>query len=123
MPGVLKKLLEHVGQASATPFRVRFPSGGEYRNTDAAPAFTLTFNSRRAQSRVAMYGHVGLLEAYFDGEIDIEGSLARALAVGMEGGMDHPTWLVRLRNRWHEFKHANASRQQAQRNAEYHYAL
>src|SRR5918999_474058 len=124
MPGVLKQLIEHVGQASATPFRVRFPSGAEYRNIDAAPAFTLTFNSRRAESRVAMYGHVGLLEAYFDGEIDIEGSLAKALAAGMEGGIDRRgtpfTW---IRNRWHELTHSNAVRSQARRNANFHYSL
>ncbi len=64
-----------------------------------------------------------MLEAYFDGELDIEGSLPKALAVGMEGGADQPTWLVRLRNRWHEMVHANANRARAKRNAEFHYSL
>jgi cyclopropane-fatty-acyl-phospholipid synthase len=115
--------MERVGSRSATPFAVRFPDGAEYRNIEGPPAFTLIFRNRRALRRAALYGHVGVLEAYFDGVLDIEGSLPEALAVGMEAGIDQPTWLVRLRNRWHEFRHANASRRQANQNAEFHYAL
>jgi cyclopropane-fatty-acyl-phospholipid synthase len=102
---------------------VCFPDGTEYRNADSALAFTLSVRNERALRRAALYGHVGVLEAYFDGELDIEGSLPKALAVGMQGGADQPTWLVRLRNRWHEFMHANASRKRANRNAEFHYSL
>jgi cyclopropane-fatty-acyl-phospholipid synthase len=116
-------LIAEIGRRARTPFCVRFPDGGVYRNADAAPAFTLWFRSERALRRAALYGHVGVLEAYFDGELDIEGSLPKALAVGMEGGADQPTWLVRLRNRWHELVHANANRSRAKRNAEFHYAL
>jgi len=116
-------LIEGVGARTATPFRVRFPDGAEYRNADGPPAFTLSFGNERALRRAALYGHVGVFEAYFDGELDIEGSLPKALAVGMEGGVDRPTWLVRLRNRWHELFHANASRGRANQNAEFHYAL
>jgi len=115
--------MERVGRRTATPFRVCFPDGTEYRNADSAPAFTLSVRNERALRRAALYGHVGVLEAYFDGELDIEGSLPKALAVGMQGGADQPTWLVRLRNRWHEFMHANASRKRANRNAEFHYSL
>jgi cyclopropane-fatty-acyl-phospholipid synthase len=123
MPAGFRSLMERVGSRTATPFRVRFPDTTEYRNLDGPPAFTLIFRSERALRRAGLYGHVGVLEAYFDGEVDIEGSLPKALAVGMEAGMDQPTWLVRLRNRWHEFRHANASRRQAKVNAEFHYAL
>src|SRR5215210_4743285 len=106
MPGALRSLIERAGRRTATPFRVRFPSGVEYRNLEAVPVFTITFKTERAQRRTALYGHVGMLEAYFDGDIDIEGSLAKALAAGMEAGIDQPTLLVRIRNRWHEFMHA-----------------
>jgi len=123
MPGALEALLDRVGQATDTPFRVRFVSGREYRNSDELPVFTLIFNSVRAERRAALYGHVGMLEAYFDGEIDIDGSLQKALAAGMEGGIDRAKLPVKLLNRWHEFLHNNASRSQAQKNAEFHYAL
>jgi cyclopropane-fatty-acyl-phospholipid synthase len=116
-------LIERVGARTPIPFRVRFPGGDEYRNSESPPAFTLFFKTERSMRRAALHGHVGVLEAYFDGEVDIEGSLPKALAVGMEGGVDRPTWLVRLRNRWHEFMHANANRGRANRNAEFHYSL
>ena len=35
--------------------------------------------------------------------LDLEGSLPKALAAGMPGGIDEPTTLVRRLNRWHEF--------------------
>jgi cyclopropane-fatty-acyl-phospholipid synthase len=123
MPGALESLLEHIGHQTSTSFRARFVNGAEYRNANEPPAFTLIFKSPRAQKRAVTWGHLGLLEAYFDGELDIEGDLPKALAVGLESGIDRPNPLVRLRNRWHEFKHANASREQAKRNAEFHYAL
>jgi SAM-dependent methyltransferase len=123
MLGALRALLDRAGKATSIPFRVRFAAGGEYCNSEQPPAFTLIFNTARAERRAALFGHFGILEAYFDGEADIEGSLAKALAAGMEGGADQPTVPVKLLNRWHELLHRNASRTQAQKNAEFHYAL
>src|ERR1051325_5424810 len=117
MPGALESLLHEAGRRSSIPFRVRFASGEEYLNADTPPAFPLIFNTARAERRAALFGHVGILESYFDGEVDIDGSLPKALAAGMEGGADQPPLLVRLRNRWHEFRHTNASRSQAKKNA------
>ena len=56
MPGALKTLMERAGRLTATPLRVRFPSGHEYRNSEAAPAFTLTFKNERAKRRTVLYG-------------------------------------------------------------------
>ena len=123
MPGALEALLSRTGQRTGIPFCVRFVSGREYRNAEAPPAFTLVFRTAAAERRAVLAGHVGLLEAYFDSEIDIEGSLQKALAAGMEGGIDQPNLLVRLKNRWHELLHANANRVRAKANAEFHYAL
>src|SRR5205809_1219567 len=49
--------------------------------------------------------------------------LAKAMAAGMEGGMDRPKPLVRVRNWWHEPRFSNASWRQARTNADFHYAL
>ena len=82
------------------------------------------FRDPGAYWRMFAYGHVGVLEAYFDGQLDIEGSLAKTLAAGMEGGMDQRGGpLIWLRNRWHELTHSNSARSQARANAEAHYAL
>jgi len=113
-----------VGERTAIPFGVRFPGGTETRTRNAAPAFTLVFRDPRAYWRMAAFGYVGLLEAYFAGQVDIEGSLAKALAAGMEGRIDsRGTPLTWIRNRWHELMHPNAGRSQARRNANFHYAL
>ena len=116
--------LRQVEQRSGIPFAVRFAGGGGVLNAaNGNPAFTLVFRNARAYWRIALFGHVGLLESYFDGDLDIEGSLPRTMAAGMQGGMDSPTPAVRWLNRWHEFLYTNSNRGQARRNAEFHYAL
>ena len=120
----VEKTLRAVGERTPIPFAVRFPDGAELRTRDAAPEFTLVFRDPGAYWRMFAYGHVGVLEAYFDGQLDIEGSLAKTLAAGMEGGMDQRGGpLIWLRNRWHELTHSNSARTQARANAEAHYAL
>lgn len=116
-------MLAKAGSRTAVAFAVRFAGGGEYRSRDGEPAFTVVFNRPRAYLRIAALGHIGLLESYFDGDLDIEGSIAKAMAVGMEGGMARPKFLVAVRNRWHELRQSNASWARARTNAEFHYAL
>lgn len=123
MRAYVETALREVEQRSGIPFAVRFPGGGEVHRGGQDPAFTVVFRKPRAYWRIAALGHVGLLESYFDGDLDIEGSLPKALAAGMRGGMDEPNVLVRWLNRWHEFVYANSSRRRANRNAEFHYAL
>src|SRR5881396_1482581 len=120
---LIETALRQVGERASIPFAVRFAEGGEHRTSDQPPAFTLVFRDARAYWRIAAFGHIGLLEAYFDGELDIEGNLAKAMAAGMEGGMDRPKPLVRVRNWWHELRFSNASWRQARTNADFHYAL
>lgn len=123
MRAYVETALREVEQRSGIPFAVRFPGGGEVLRGGQNPAFTVVFRKPRAYWRIAALGHVGLLESYFDGDLDIEGSLPKALAAGMRGGMDEPNVLVRWLNRWHEFVYANSSRRRANKNAEFHYAL
>jgi cyclopropane-fatty-acyl-phospholipid synthase len=124
MRAFVDKALGRIGGGSSIPFAVRFTDGTEYRSGDAAPAFTLIFRERRAYWRIAAYGHVGLLEAYFAGEVDVHGSLAKALAAGIEARADWGTTpFTWMRNRWHELTHSNSARSQARENANFHYAL
>ncbi len=124
MRAYVETALRQVEQRSGIPFAVRFAGGGGVLNAaNGNPAFTLVFRNPRAYWRIAAFGHVGLLESYFDGDLDVEGSLARAMAAGLQGGMDEPNLLLRWLNRWHEFLYTNSNRGQAKRNAEFHYAL
>lgn len=85
--------------------------------------FGLVFHNRRAKLRVALFGHIGMLESYFDGDLDVEGDLGHAFALAFEARADHANALVRLRNRWHEWRFSNATPEQARRNARFHYGL
>ncbi len=88
------------------------------------PGFRIVFhNRRRAALRIALFGHIGLLESWFDGDLDFEGDLAQAFAAAMAAGFDRASPLVRLRNRWHEWRFANRNAAQAKANARFHYAL
>ena len=120
---LVDSVLRKTGARASVPFAVRFAGGGEYRNRDEPPAFTLVFNRAAAYARIAALGHIGLLESYFDGDLDIEGDLAAAMAAGLEGGIAGANPLVGLRNRWHELRFSNRDWAQAKRNAESHYAL
>ena len=74
------------------------------------PEFRLVFhNPRRVALRAALFGHIGLLESWFDGDVDLEGDLKSAFAVGYASELHgRPRLLVSLRNRWHEWRFSNA---------------
>jgi cyclopropane-fatty-acyl-phospholipid synthase len=120
---LIQSALRRTGERTHISFAVRFPGGGEYRNRAEAPAFTLVFRRASAFARIAAFNHIGLLESYFDGDLDIEGSLGQAMAAGLEGGMARFNPLTALRNRWHELRFSNQDWAQAKKNAEFHYAL
>jgi cyclopropane-fatty-acyl-phospholipid synthase len=123
MRALLKTMLERAGEATEIPFVVRFADDTEYRNHPGNPEFALIFRGARAEWRTATFGHIGLIDSYIDGDVDVEGSLPRAFAVGMAARLDTPNPLVGISNRWHEFRNSNASWEQAKRNARFHYGL
>ncbi len=123
MKSIVEAALRGVGERCGISFAARFAGGGEYRNSELPPEFTLVFHRPRAYWRIAAFGHIGLLEGYFNGDLDIEGSIARCMAAGLQGGMDKPTLLVAVRNWWHELRYSNSAWAQAKSNAEFHYAL
>jgi cyclopropane-fatty-acyl-phospholipid synthase len=125
MKALIESRFRAIGARAATPFRVVFADGSEFRSGEPSGplAFTLRFNSAAAQWRTVAYGHIGLLDGYFDGAIDIEGDLARMFALGLDAGYSRPPPLVRMRNRWHEFTKSNATIARAKANARFHYGL
>lgn len=124
MSALLGKRFEALGPRTGVAFRVEFADGSAHQNREGLPQFTICFRTRRAQWQTVLLGHVGLLEAYFDGSADIEGDLAQMFRAGMDTGFDRQTnLLVRLRNRWHEARHSNRSLARAKTNAVFHYAL
>lgn len=116
-------LAARVGGTSV-PFRIVFSDGTDFHAGDGAPAFTITFRTRRGEIALARYGHVGLLESYFDGEVDVDGNFALAFRAAFDAGFDEATNpLVSVRNRWHELNYSNRSIDQAKANARAHYGF
>jgi len=121
--GAVRKLLDAMTQGSSIPCRVVFSNGAEYRSGDA-PRFTIVFRRRRGELRLLRYGHVGILEAYFDGDVDVEGEFPLAFRIAMDRKLaENPNRLVRWRNRLHEARFSNKSIAQAKANARFHYGL
>src|SRR5487761_1950674 len=124
LSGALRRALAGMSTRTDIPFRVVFADGTEYRSREAAPEFTQRLRHSGVARRVAAYGHVGLLEAYLDGDLDVEGDFALSFRAAFDGGFDqHTSPLVALRNRWHEARHSNRSIAQAKTNARFHYGL
>lgn len=119
-----RKFLIHSARQARSSFQVVFADGSACQNREGEPEFTLRFLNKRAEYRVLMFGHVGLLESYFAGDLDVEGSLQRVFRAGMDMGLDRPpTGLLRLRNNWHELRFSNRYIEQARVNARFHYGL
>ena len=118
----LQRMFGALAERSDIPFRIEFADGSVIGKPDADPAFTIRFCSHEAELRGALFGPLGLLESYFDGDIDIDGDISRMFRAGFEAGLDfQPNRVVKLRNRWHELQHSNRSLVRAKANARFHY--
>ena len=124
MSSTLRQRLDEFGRRVPAAFRIVFADGSDYRNRPEPPLLTLRFLTRGAQRQALLLGHVGILDAYFAGNLDVEGDFSALFRLGMESGYDRrPNPLIRLRNRWHELRHSNRSPERAKTNARFHYAL
>jgi cyclopropane-fatty-acyl-phospholipid synthase len=123
MKSIIAQELERIGAQAPEPFDVTFADGETYRSRPGKPAFSLRFHNRAIEWGIAAFGHIGMCEAYFDGNLDIDGDLRAALRVGMNSGNGTSNVLVEGRNQWHELRYSNASHAQAKENARAHYGL
>ena len=124
LTGWVRDRMSALGGAIETCFRLTFADGSEYQNREGAPAFTIVIRRPRAQWRILLFGHIGLMESYFDGDVDVDGDLGTAFQVAFQSGFERePNALIGLRNRWHELRFSNRSIAQARANARFHYAI
>jgi cyclopropane-fatty-acyl-phospholipid synthase len=121
--GAVERRLRRIAARVPEAFAVVFANGKVFQSRPGTPAFTLRFRTRRAQWLQGIYGHIGLLDAYFSGELEVEGDFRALMRVGMSGKIGGHNPLVTLRNRWHERARGNGTREMAKRNARFHYAL
>jgi cyclopropane-fatty-acyl-phospholipid synthase len=121
---IFARLADALVRRSGLAARIVFADGTQIGDAGAPAQFVIRFRTRRAELRALRYGHVGLLEAYFDGDVDVDGDIALVFRSALARQLsEHPNALVRLRNRWHEFRFSNRSIAQAKANARAHYGL
>lgn len=100
------------------------PSGARYQTGSGEAAFTVVFHMDAALASVFTRGHLGLLEGYFDRQIDVQGDLGAALAAGMQSGFDLQFDAINsVENHLHEWRRSNCDPLQAKVNARAHYGL
>ncbi|HEY0885316.1 MAG TPA: cyclopropane-fatty-acyl-phospholipid synthase family protein, partial [Ramlibacter sp.] len=85
---------------------------------------TLLFHTDMALASTFLRGHMGLLDAFFDQDVDLEGDLRAALAAGMQSGFDAQSAAFNsLENSLLERRTSNRDPRQAKANARAHYGL
>jgi cyclopropane-fatty-acyl-phospholipid synthase len=131
---VLRKIFHSVAKNNdATPISVIFADGSVYKNRSGEkPRVQIVFKTRWAEWRTFLFFFEGLFEAYIDGQVDLEGeqpitTLARmghdvklAPAAYWENMLRNP--LIAIRQGVQEWRQSNVERDQANRNAEFHYS-
>jgi len=123
MKSLIAHELEKLGANAPVAFKIIYADGTHYRNREEPPRFSIHLRNRAAEAGIAAFGHIGMLDGYFNGDIDVEGDLRAAFQTGMYSGFDSGTGLVKARNHWHEFVRSNASWTHAKENARAHYGL
>jgi cyclopropane-fatty-acyl-phospholipid synthase len=121
---MIERTLRRLARGTQQVFRISFADGSSWQNLPGEPELRLHFKTAAALWRVAAFGHVGVLESYFDGTLEVEGDFALAFRIAYQSRFAHrPGALVRLRNRWHELRFGNRDLARAKRNARFHYGL
>ena len=95
---MFKSLIQSLGGRTEVCFRVTFADGSTWQNHDTEPFVHLHFKSAGAQWRVVAFGHVGFLEGYFNGNIDVDGDLGQIFRIGFQSRFDRKpsplVWLI-----------------------------
>ncbi|HSC01301.1 MAG TPA: cyclopropane-fatty-acyl-phospholipid synthase family protein, partial [Burkholderiaceae bacterium] len=121
---LVQSLVDSLGERSGAAFAVVTPDGSAYATGSGEPRFRVVFRSDAALLSTFLRGHIGLLDAYFDQAVDVEGDLGAAFAAAMASGFDAQFNAVSgLENEVHELRHSNRSAAQAKANARAHYGL
>ena len=124
MPPFAKTLIDALGARAPGPFAVVLPDGNAHTVGAGSPAFTLRLRTDAALLAALTRGHIGLLEAYFDQDVDVDGDFGAAMATGLAADIDPKFDLPgRLENGLHELRFSNRSQAQAKTNARAHYGL
>jgi cyclopropane-fatty-acyl-phospholipid synthase len=121
---IVERFAAVLANGSDTTFEIVLPDRSRIAIGVNTPAFSVVFHTDAALLATATRGHIGLLEAYFTQDVDLDGDLAQAFATAMAAGFDmRASPFNAVENRLHEWQHSNASPARAKANARAHYGL
>ena len=125
MPSLpLRRMLDELAARASISCAVRLPDGTSFTVGGERAQFTIVFHTEMALFSTVVRRHIGLMEAYFDQSVDIEGDLGAALAAGMASGFDQNSGAMNgIENDLHELRYSNADPARAKANARAHYGL
>ena len=84
MTTLLRRIIEALGRNTQLCLHTTFADGSACQNREGTPHVKLHYKTAGAQWNTILFGHIGLLESYFDQTLDIEGDLNHAFAIGFE---------------------------------------
>lgn len=120
----LQTIVDSLHARTGRPFSVTLPNGSSFRAGAGEPQFTMVFHTDAALLSAVTRGHMGLLESYFDQDVDVQGDLGAALAAGLQSGLEvRGKALAHIENGLHELRYSNQKADQAKSNARSHYDL
>lgn len=120
----LQSVITQLGTRAGSSFAIVTPGGACFRAGEEEPQFTVIFRTERALATTFLRGHMGLLEAYFDQEVDVEGDFGAAMSTGMHAGFDlQSEGINSMENNLLEWRRSNRDWSQAKANARAHYGL
>ncbi|WP_144299419.1 SAM-dependent methyltransferase [Elioraea rosea] len=73
MKRLLRALFDRVARDQPGIIAVTFADGTEWSSRAGAPSVTIRFRTPSAERRTVLFGYVGFFQAWFDGEIELEG--------------------------------------------------
>ena len=126
MKRFLRQIFKRITRGQTAALRVIFVDGATWQNRDGEPAVTIVFGTREAEARTVLLGYVGFFEAYFDGDVDINGDRAVARLIRMGFASDYhyrANPLLLAKRRYLEWRDSNRNFAQAKANAKRHYGL
>lgn len=126
MKSLAQTIFAKVAEGQSTPLKVVFSDQTSFQNREGDPEVTVVFRVRRAEWRTALFGYVGFLDSFFDGEVDILGvqpvrKLIRMAYTSAYKYSANP--LITLRRRLLEWRQNNRDFAHAKSNARRHYGL
>ncbi len=122
----LRQIFERVARGASTALRVVFADRTAWQAHQGEPDVTIVFRTSSAERRTVLLGYVGFFEAYFDGDVDIDGErgIGQLMRMAFSGAYRYrANPLLLAKRKYLEWRNNNQDFARAKANAIRHYGL